>query len=197
MTPLRKYLPLAIVAPVAFLLDQWTKYLAVLHLTRGLAPGASSGFFQANHLIGMRTAPVVVSPQFWDFRYAENTGAAFSFLAGASDGLRIPFFYAVAIAATALILYFYVKSGEGHLVRRLGLAMVLGGAFGNTLDRFVRGYVIDFIHWHAGNLDWPVFNVADSFVCVGVVLLLTENLFVRTPKASPSAEPREPITPVP
>lgn len=186
MISTRKYLPLFIVAPLALLLDQWTKFLAVSHLTHGLT--AENGFFRASHLLAMRTAPVVVSPNFWDFRYAENTGAAFSFLAGATEGIRIPFFYAVAVAASVLILYFYVQSGAGMLVRRLALAMVLGGAVGNTVDRFLRGYVIDFIHWHAGVHEWPVFNVADSFVCVGVFLLLTENLFVKKPKPSAAAE---------
>ena len=177
MNGLRKYLPLAVVTPLALALDQWTKYLAVLHLTRALTAGGGH-FYSAARALAFRADAVRVLP-FWDFRYAENTGAAFSFMAGTNDSLRVPFFYLVAVAATALIMTFYVKSGPEHALRRLALAMVLGGAFGNTLDRVVHGYVIDFILWHVGPHEWPVFNVADSFVCVGVFLLLTEGWFVK------------------
>jgi signal peptidase II len=179
----RKYLPLIFLTPLALALDQWSKLLAVRHLTRGLEQ-AGVGFYSAHHLLYLRTAPITVNG-FWDFRYAENPGAAWSFLAQANEGIRIPFFYGVAIAATALILYFYVKSEPAHLVRRLALAMVLGGALGNTLDRVVHGYVIDFILWHVGDHEWPVFNVADSFVCVGVFLLLTEGWFTKKPAPAP------------
>jgi len=177
MNGFRKFLPLALLTPLALALDQWTKYLAVKNLTHALTSGGMH-FYSPMRLLAYRAEPVHVT-SFWDFRYAENTGAAFSFMAGTNDSLRVPFFYLVAVAATALILYFYVKSGPEHLLRRLALAMVLGGAFGNTLDRVVHGYVIDFILWHAGPHEWPVFNVADSFVCVGVFLLLTEGWFVK------------------
>ena len=187
MNAVRKYAALVLVTPLALALDQWTKFLAVSHLTRALAGPGSPGFFGANHLLALRTAPVTVT-SFWKFVYAENPGAAFSFLAGASSGARIPFFYVVALAATVLIGFFYVKSGDGHGLRRLALAMVLGGAFGNTLDRIIHGYVIDFILWHAGHYEWPVFNVADSFVCVGVFLLLTENWWVKSPAPLPVTE---------
>ncbi|MBS2032889.1 MAG: signal peptidase II [Deltaproteobacteria bacterium] len=187
MNGLRKFSPLLVVTPLALALDQWTKYLAVVHLTHALTAGGAH-FYSAMRLLAYRAETVRVA-SFWDFRYAENTGAAFSFMAGTNDSLRVPFFYLVAVAATALILYFYVKSGPEHWLRRLALAMVLGGAFGNTLDRVVHGYVIDFILWHVGPHEWPVFNVADSFVCVGVFLLLTEGWFTKRLEGAAATTP--------
>src|SRR6185437_12556260 len=99
MNGLRKYLPLAVVTPIALALDQWTKYLAVAHLTRALTSGGLH-FYTSMRLLAFRAESVHVLP-FWDFRYAENTGAAFSFMAGTNDSLRVPFFYCVAVAATA------------------------------------------------------------------------------------------------
>lgn len=183
MSGARKFLPLALIAPVALVLDQWSKYAAVVHLTRAIGGGGLNNFYAAKHLLAQRTGAYTVNA-FWDFRYAENPGAAWSFLAAANESIRVPFFFGVAIAATILIGYFYVKSEPAQALRRVALAMVMGGALGNTLDRICHGYVIDFILWHVGAHEWPVFNVADSFVCVGVALLLTENWFVKKPATS-------------
>jgi len=166
----------AIVASLILVLDQWSKYWAVSALTNAFL-GATSfgerlGLFQtAQHPRPIRQ--IAVLDDFWHWRYAENTGAAFSFLANAPEWFRRPFFLAVPVIAMGVIIWYFKKTPEEHRTTRLALALVFGGAVGNFIDRMRLGYVIDFISWHwYDKATWPTFNVADSAISVGVVLLL-------------------------
>jgi signal peptidase II len=103
-----------------------------------------------------------------------NTGAAFSFLAGAGGWQRW-FFVGVTIAVSAVLLAMLRKSGGNRLLAA-ALALVLGGAAGNLWDRLTLGHVVDFIQLHAAGYYWPAFNVADSAITVGVVLILWDGL---------------------
>jgi signal peptidase II len=108
-------------------------------------------------------------------RYAENPGAAWGFMRDLSAGSRTLFFGAVVLAATAFILLYLRRLEAKQRLLQVALSMVLTGAWGNYLDRLVRGYVVDFIDWHwwkRPDLYWPTFNVADSLIVVGVALLL-------------------------
>ena len=100
-----------------------------------------------------------------------NTGAAFSFLAGA-DGWQRWFFTAVAIAASVFIVWLLDRGG--HRLYLAGLALILGGAIGNLVDRLVLGHVVDFVllHWRGWN--YPAFNVADSAITIGAALLVLD-----------------------
>lgn len=105
--------------------------------------------------------------------YAENRGAAFGLLQNA----RWFFIVLTAIACVAIII-FYIKERKGmHTLMRVYLALILGGAVGNLIDRIALGYVRDFIYVVA--IDFPVFNVADSAVSVGGVLLLIDMIFLK------------------
>ena len=110
---------------------------------------------------------------FFNLVLAHNTGAAFSFLAGAS-GWQREFFIGVTVVISALLLWMLRKN---HTNRILGvaLALVLGGAFGNLYDRVAHGFVVDFIQLHAFGYAWPAFNVADSAICVGAALLIWDS----------------------
>ena len=99
---------------------------------------------------------------------ARNTGAAFSLFEGQSTILSI-----VAIAAVGLILWLYSTSGGTSILLRLALGLQLGGAFGNLIDRFRFGYVVDFIDVGP----WPIFNVADSSISMGIALLIAYVFF--------------------
>jgi signal peptidase II len=103
-----------------------------------------------------------------------NTGAAFSFLAGAGGWQRW-FFTAVAIVISIVLVVMLRRPHRDWLVP-LALALVLGGAIGNLWDRLMLGHVVDFIQLHAGGYYWPAFNVADSGITVGVTLLLWDGL---------------------
>ncbi len=110
---------------------------------------------------------------FFDLVRYHNEGAAFSFLAGAGGWQRF-FFSAIAIVASVVIVYLLRKHKNEKLFC-FALALVLGGALGNLYDRLTLGYVVDFLFFHYQGWYWPAFNVADSAISCGVVLLLLDS----------------------
>ena len=132
----------------------------------------------------------VVTP-FFNLVLWHNPGAAFSFLAGAGGWQRW-FFVAVTLAVSAVILAMLRKSGGNRLLAG-ALALVLGGALGNLWDRLTLGHVVDFIQLHAAGYYWPAFNVADSAITVGVVLILWDG--VRDARAARAGQPHRSVPP--
>ena len=127
--------------------------------------------------------PVPVLPPVLDFMLAYNTGAAFSFLAGAGGWQR--WFFIVLAGAVSVALTVWIVRLHAH-ERRLAvaLALVLGGAVGKLVDRALWGHVIDFILVHFGDWPFPAFNLADSAITVGAALLVLDSLF---PHRAPDA----------
>ena len=108
-----------------------------------------------------------------DFRYARNTGAAWSFLAEADSSFRRPFLISVTGLAILLVFFLLWKlDRDQHILLVLGLASIVGGAIGNLIDRVQLDYVIDFIHCYYNDLHWPTFNIADISITVGAVLVM-------------------------
>jgi signal peptidase II len=107
---------------------------------------------------------------FFDLVLVYNKGAAFSFLAGAA-GWQTPLLIAVALVAIGLISVWLLRQPDKPLLCS-GLALVLGGAIGNLWDRIAYGQVADFLLLHAYGYSWPAFNLADSAISVGAVLLV-------------------------
>jgi signal peptidase II len=103
-----------------------------------------------------------------------NTGAAFSFLAEASGWQRWLFVLLALGVSSALIVWMRRLSARVHALLACGLALIVGGALGNMLDRLLRGRVVDFIHVHWRHAYFPAFNVADSAITIGAVLLLVD-----------------------
>ncbi len=113
---------------------------------------------------------------FFDLVRLHNTGAAFSFLAGAS-GWQNWLFTGVAVVVSAVVLWWLTRLPRtGRDLLALGLALLLGGAIGNLIDRLLYGYVVDFILVYYGDWSWPAFNLADSAITCGVVLVLFDGL---------------------
>ena len=110
---------------------------------------------------------------YFDLVRYHNEGAAFSFLADAG-GWQKWFFTAIAAIASVFILYLLRKHHTEKLFS-LGLALVLAGALGNLYDRVTLGYVVDFLSFHLNDLYWPAFNIADSAISIGVVVLLLDS----------------------
>jgi signal peptidase II len=108
-----------------------------------------------------------------DFTLLHNRGAAFSMLAGASGWQRW-FFIGLALAVSVALVVWIWRAPRGDKLLPFALALILGGAVGNLIDRIVHGYVVDFIHVHWGASYFPAFNVADSAITVGAVLLLLD-----------------------
>ncbi|HWR76284.1 MAG TPA: signal peptidase II [Thiobacillus sp.] len=112
---------------------------------------------------------------FFSLVRVHNAGAAFSFLADAGGWQRW-FFIAVGIIATAIIVRLLKRHVDEPRLA-FPLALVLGGALGNVIDRVVLGHVVDFLYFHYHGFAWPAFNVADSAISVGAALLIWDSLF--------------------
>ena len=112
---------------------------------------------------------------FFSLVLVHNTGAAFSFLADAGGWQRW-FFIAIGVVATVIIVRLLKRHAREPRLA-FALALVLGGALGNVIDRVALGYVVDFLHFHYHGFAWPAFNVADSAISVGAVLLIWDSLF--------------------
>jgi signal peptidase II len=129
---------------------------------------------------------VVEVTSFLNLVLAHNRGAAFSFLAGAS-GWQREFFIALALIASVWIVWLLRRYPRQTLFCT-ALALVLGGAIGNVIDRIVLGAVVDFLDFHAFGYHWPAFNVADSAITCGAALLIWDGL--RPTKATEGREAR-------
>jgi signal peptidase II len=180
---------LGIIAFLVLAADQITKFLAVKHLTYAFQYGHAESFSQQlnvflhrHHLMGETRGHYDVISAFWSHRYAENPGAAWSILATAPEKFRAIFFMVVSVVAIVLIAMYYAKLAANQKLLRLALALVMGGALGNLVDRMIRSYVIDFIDWHLNDPNWltrwhwPTFNVADAGISVGVALIALDTV---------------------
>ena len=123
-----------------------------------------------------------VITEFLNLVLVYNKGAAFSMLADAS-GWQTPLLIAFALAAAGIVSYLIVRN-PGKRLLCLGLALILGGALGNVIDRLRYGHVVDFLDFHAMGWHWPAFNVADSGITVGAVLLILDGFVQHEKRAS-------------
>ena len=147
-------LPWLVLAVLVGVLDQVTKQLVLANLHRG------------------EMIPVT---GFFDLVLVYNTGAAFSFLAEHSGWQRW-FFTVLALAISAWLLALMHHHRPEKLLPA-AFALIIGGALGNVYDRIVHGAVVDFLHFHYAGWSWPAFNLADSAITVGVVMMLWGQLF--------------------
>jgi len=121
--------------------------------------------------------PIIDS--FFHNTHVRNTGGAFSLFADAGDAIRIPFFLLASTVALGALLYFVRQVPSDRRWLLFALAGVLGGALGNLVDRVLFGRVTDFLDVSWRGYHWPAFNVADSFITTGVVILIAHSLFAR------------------
>jgi signal peptidase II len=126
---------------------------------------------------------VIAVTSFFNLVHVHNTGAAFSLFAD-QPGWQRGFFICVAGIATVVILYLLRKTQERRMFS-IALALILGGAIGNVIDRILYGHVIDFLDVHAAGWHWPAFNGADSAISIGAVLMIWDALRNPEKKATP------------
>lgn len=175
----KKWLYLLVVALVVLIADQITKALVVANLD-----------------LYEQWAPVESLRPYFTFTYVQNTGAAFGIFP--NGGV---FFTLVAFIVVGVIIYFYRELPSAGWLIRFALGLQLGGALGNLVDRLRLGYVVDFFDFKF----WPVFNIADSGIVVGVFLLLVMTWWEErreaqanrqdTPTAAPHEDDTPPLTP--
>jgi len=123
---------------------------------------------------------ITIIPNLAALTYLRNTGAAFGVLAGERSVYRIGFFLVVSTVALGCILYLLKLTRYEKKITLVSLSLILGGAVGNMIDRLRLGEVIDFILLHYYDLHWPAFNVADSAISIGVVLLIVQMIRQRS-----------------
>ncbi len=144
--------------------------LAVLILDQ-----ATKIFFEKWLMVEGNSIPVIEPILNWTLAY--NRGAAFSFLAN-QGGWQKWFFAILGLAVSAFIIYYLRQIPKNAKILAWGLALVLGGAIGNVIDRLLYGHVIDFIHVHYANVwHYPVFNIADMAIMGGMGLVVVDMLF--------------------
>ncbi|HIM58210.1 MAG TPA: signal peptidase II [Gammaproteobacteria bacterium] len=151
MTKIKHYFFLAL---LLVLLDQVTKLLVY-------------GYIKPNNSI--------VINEFFSLTHVHNYGAAFSFLADQSGWQRYALSGISMIASMAIIIWMY-RTSTTQILKLSALAVLLAGAVGNLIDRAALGFVIDFIDLHYQTFYWPIFNVADILISVGVLLLLLADI---------------------
>jgi len=125
--------------------------------------------------------PVYVLPIF-DLTLLYNKGAAFSFLANESGWQRW-FFALIAIGVSTVLTIWLMKLKPSERWLSAALALVIGGALGNLYDRFAYGHVVDFLHFHWEEHYFPAFNIADSAITLGAIMLIIDSLFLEKKRA--------------
>ncbi len=169
MTPLARYrLHGVVLAGVIFALDQWVKSLMVGPLM-------------------LRQKGVIDLLPFFDLRWTENYGVSLGMLTARSMEMRWGLVAMTAVIATGVLVWMLRERQRWDIV---ALAMVLGGALGNIVDRYTLGFVIDYADLHFGEFrPFLIFNIADAAITMGVVLLLARSLLIREKPAKPDAPP--------
>jgi len=156
---MNKYIITIVIAVTAVALDQITKYLVRLDI-----PLYSS---------------IDVLP-FFNLTHLRNSGVAFGMLQNLPQQFKLPFYIAVFAIALSVLTIIIKNTEEKNRSMIIGLSLILSGAIGNSIDRFRLGYVTDFLNFHWFNnpaLNWPPFNIADSCITVGAILVIATGLF--------------------
>ncbi|NMA82060.1 MAG: signal peptidase II [Jeotgalicoccus halophilus] len=144
-----RILPMAIVGIIVLAIDQLTKFLVATQMSLG------------------ESIPVIV--EYLKITSHRNSGAAWGMFEG-----RMLFFYIITVAVLVFLIYFYKTEAKNNLLMQVGITLLMAGALGNFIDRLLFQEVVDFVDVLIINYDFPIFNVADSALTVGVIILLIE-----------------------
>jgi len=150
-----------LIALLVVLLDRATKWIVAANITLN------------------ETVPVL--PGFFRLTNVHNPGAAFGLFAEWPSEWKIAILVTFSLLALVVVSALLWKNSHRITVTGVGLALILGGAVGNLWDRLLTGHVVDFFDFYLGSYHWPAFNVADSAIVVGALMLVAEILFAKTP----------------
>ncbi|MEK6560732.1 MAG: signal peptidase II, partial [Nitrospirota bacterium] len=154
---MNKYLLLTVVAGGVTILDQLSKLAVQRMLTLH--------------------NPVEIIPGFFNLTYIFNPGAAFGLFGNITETLRLTILIGVSVIAFAILFYMYIKIKDRDNLILIPIAMIIGGAVGNLIDRVRFQMVVDFLDFYWGRFHWPAFNIADSAITVGTIILVVTILF--------------------
>jgi len=122
---------------------------------------------------------LTVIPGFFHITHVENTGAAFGLFAESTAQWKVAALVTFSLLALIVVSILLWRNSHSLSTMTIGLSLILGGAFGNLWDRLVAGHVTDFLDFHIAQYYWPAFNVADSAIVIGAILLVAEILFAK------------------
>ena len=151
-----KYLFLLITSSALIVIDQYTKFMVTLHIPINYSIKVVEGFFNLTHI--------------------RNSGVAFGIFSDQNSELKPYLLIFVSIIAIIAILVIFHQSGKNKKIAQTGLVLVFSGAIGNLIDRVLHKEVIDFIDFFIDNQHWPAFNIADSCITIGVMLMIADML---------------------
>lgn len=144
-----RILPMAIIGIIVLAIDQLTKYLVATQMSLG------------------ESIPVL--GEFLQITSHRNSGAAWGMFEG-----RMMFFYIITVLVLIFLIYFYKTEAKNNMLMQIGITLLFAGAIGNFIDRLLFQEVVDFVDVLIINYDFPIFNVADSALTVGVIIMLIE-----------------------
>lgn len=147
--------------------DQLTKIIII----------RSTGFYTTRSII----------PGFFNLSHVRNKGAIFGFFSQSGSSFVYILLTLASLAALGLVVYYFFKTPPSEKLLNISLSLILAGALGNLVDRVFRGYVVDFLDFYIRRWHWPSFNVADSCISMGAVLLICVFFLRRSPKCTPSS----------
>ena len=128
-----------------------------------------------------------VIPDFFDLVHLRNSGAIFGIFSNANSSFLFVLLTLFSLAALGVVIYYFIKTPASDRLMNVSLSLILAGALGNQIDRIMRGYVIDFLDFQFWGWHWPSFNVADSCISTGAVILIFIFFFKRGPECTPSS----------
>ena len=123
---------------------------------------------------------VTVIPGLFHITHVENTGAAFGLFAESAAQWKIGALVSFSVIALIIVSALLWKNSHALSTTTIGLSLILGGATGNLWDRMMTGHVVDFLDFYMGSYHWPAFNVADSAIVIGAILLVSEIVFAKS-----------------
>jgi len=156
-------------------------YLIVILVLGVLDQIAKAWVVSAVPLYGVKR----IIPGFFDLTHIRNSGAIFGLMSRSGSRLVTYGLVGLQLFALAMVVFYFLKTPPSEKPAKWAMAIILGGALGNFVDRLVRGYVIDFLELYAGRFHWPTFNLADSCITVGAVALIA-TILLRRPHAPDS-----------
>jgi signal peptidase II len=162
---MRKYFFL--IAAIVWLLDRMTKRAVASNIALQNSVTLVPGFFHLTHV--------------------QNTGAAFGLFAESSAQWKVGALVSFSVIALIVVSALLWKNSHAISTTTIGLSLILGGATGNLWDRMMSGHVVDFLDFNIGSYHWPAFNVADSAIVIGAILLVSEIVFAKSNEAVKSS----------
>lgn len=154
---MNKYIILTAVAALVIIIDQISKYAV-------------------QHMLAMHDY-IEIIPGLFNLTYVQNPGAAFGIFGETAGILRLVILIGISIFALAMLLFMYQKTEGRYTLTHSGIAMIIGGAVGNLIDRIRLSWVMDFLDFYWNGHHWPAFNIADAAITLGTVILMFNILF--------------------